>query len=62
VNPGSPADKCGMLEGDVILSVDGIKVSDQAELNDAKTKAKKTCKVVVKRGEKEVELTITFDE
>jgi hypothetical protein len=62
VNPGSPADKCGMLEGDVILSVDGIKVSDQAELNDAKTKAKKTCKIVVKRGEKEVELTITFDE
>ncbi len=62
VEPDSPAERAGMIAGDEILSVDGMKVTNQSELNDAKIKAKKSCKIVVKRDGKEVELTITFDE
>ena len=28
IAPGSPADKAGILEGDIILSVDGVKITD----------------------------------
>ena len=64
VNSGTAAEKAGILTGDMILSFDGVKAENAAELTAAvlKKKAGDTVKVVVYRDGEEVTLTVTLDE
>ena len=62
VSPGSPAEKAGMQDGDIIIKVGDTEVKNRDGLNKARDAAPKTTTVVVKRGDKEVTLKLTFDE
>ncbi len=62
VLPGSPADKAGLLENDIILEVDGVKLDDEASLAHIvalkKVGDKLQLKVLSKGKEKMVEVTL----
>ena len=62
VVPGSPADKAGIVENDIILEVDGQKINERNSLIDLISKHKPGDKVKLKvyhKGkEKEVEVTL----
>ncbi len=58
VHPGSPADKAGFQEGDVLLRIDGRKVADRADFTSRiwQKKPGEEVRVTVRRGGAEVEL------
>lgn len=62
VLPGSPSDKAGLLENDIILEVDGVKLDDEASLAHIvalkKVGDKLQLKVLSKGKEKMVEVTL----
>jgi S1-C subfamily serine protease len=60
VHPGSPAEKAGIQEGDVILRLDGRKVSDRADLTSRiwKKKPGDEAKISVRRNGEEIELDV----
>ena len=64
VFPDTPAEKAGMLAGDVILSVDGVTV-ESLDFNDAVNRMRgevgSTASVTVRRGTEEIVLTIVRD-
>lgn len=61
--PGSPADKAGLVENDIILEVDGKKIDDENNLARALAKYNvgdvATLKVLSKGDEKEIRVTLT---
>lgn len=62
VMPGSPADKAGIVENDIILSVDGVKLKDTDLATVLRTKAvgqSVTLTIFHKGEEKTVDLTLT---
>jgi S1-C subfamily serine protease len=64
VIPGSPADKAGIQENDVILSVDGIAIDDEHSLSSLIGRQLPGDSVklrIVKRGE-EKDVSVTLDE
>jgi hypothetical protein len=62
VRPGSPADKGGLKEGDVIVEFGGVAVKDLYSYTDAlyAHKPGDVVKVAVMRGGQRVELTVTL--
>ncbi len=64
VIPGSPADKAGLVENDIILEVDGVKVSEDKPLAKeiAKHKAGETLKIKVLSKGKEKTVNVILEE
>ena len=62
VRPGSPADKGGLVAGDVIVEFGGLTVKDLYSYTDAlyAHKPGDVVKVIVMRGGQRVELTVTL--
>jgi S1-C subfamily serine protease len=62
VIPGSPADKAGIVENDIILEVDGTKLDDTNNLADIIRQKKVgdviTLKILHKGVEKTVQVTL----
>ena len=62
VVPGSPADKAGIGENDILLEIDGKKITGRNTLSDIiasyKPGEKVTIRLFHKGGEKEVEITL----
>jgi hypothetical protein len=56
VSPDSVADKCGMRAGDVIVSIEGSKITDRQSLTRALQSGEPKKKIVVMRDGKEIEL------
>lgn len=64
VIPGSPANKAGLLEGDIILEVDGQKLDDKTSLTHVISRKKAGDQVqlkVLSRGEEKT-VTVTLEE
>ena len=59
---GGAAQKAGMKEGDEIVKVDGTNVGDSQELGRAIRAGEPKKTVTVRRGDKEIELTLTWEE
>ena len=62
VIPGSPADKAGIVENDIILDVDGVKLDDTNDLADV-IRSKKigqniTMTILHKGVQKDVQVTL----
>ena len=64
VTPGSPAEKAGVKQDDVILKVDDQDVATLRAFSDILRSLTpgQTVKVVLRRGEAEQELTVTVVE
>jgi serine protease Do len=64
VNPGGPADKAGIKNGDIVLSFDAKEIPDMRRLPRivAETDVGKTAPMVVWRGGKEVTLQVKLGE
>jgi serine protease Do len=64
VTPNSPAEKAGMLRGDVIVEFEGREIRDMSHLRNtvAQTPVGKVAKVKVLREGKPVELAVTIGE
>lgn len=64
VNPGGPAEKTGLQQGDIILKYDNIKVSDYRHLRRlvAETEADKTVNLTIWRNKKEINLQAKITE
>lgn len=62
VTPGSPADKAGLVENDIILEVNGEKITERKELSDSIAKYKPGDEVILKiyhKGEeKEIKIVL----
>jgi S1-C subfamily serine protease len=62
VIPGSPADKAGIVENDIILEINGEKITQDNQLGDVVSKYKVGDKIMIKiwhKGEtKTVEATL----
>jgi len=62
ITPGSPADKAGLVENDIILEINGEKIIERNELVDIVAKYKPgdqvTLKIFHKGEEKELEVTL----
>jgi hypothetical protein len=63
-SPGSPADKAGLKDGDVLVKWDGRKMDSVYDLTEELTKAKpgQTVKISVQRGENTIEVQATLAE
>lgn len=61
VAPGSPADKAGLVAGDVIISVNGSPVSSASEVARAEDGAGEQLTLVVQRGGKPISITLSVD-
>lgn len=57
-----PAEKAGMLKGDIIVKLGEVVIDDIYDYMNALSKFKKgdTVTAIIKRGEKQIELTVTF--
>jgi M6 family metalloprotease-like protein len=64
VLPGSPADKAGLKEGEVILRVDGKPLTDQAQFSDAllEKRPDDTIVLTLRWERKEVDLKVKVEE
>lgn len=64
VNRNSDADKAGLETGDLIVSIDGTKISESSEIKSKMNdyKVGDTMKLVVSRDGKEREISVTFTE
>lgn len=64
VVPGSPADKAGLVENDIILSVDGVDVTTEKPLNNLlqDRSAGEEVKLTVLHDDEEKEITVTLAE
>jgi membrane-associated protease RseP (regulator of RpoE activity) len=60
VAPGLAAAQAGVQTGDEITAVDGTPVTDFAELKDALLQPPPTRKLTLRRGESQLELTVTL--
>ncbi|KKU32301.1 MAG: HtrA2 peptidase [Candidatus Azambacteria bacterium GW2011_GWB1_46_27] len=62
VTPGSPADKAGILENDIILEIDGIKIDKERTLakiiQDHKVGDEIALKILSKGAEKTVKVKL----
>ena len=63
VNPGSPADKCGIKVRDIIIQVDNYRINDQETLISVFQEFRVGQKVKIKllRDDKEITTTMTLD-
>ena len=60
VTKDSPADKAGLKVGDIIMSVDGQKLSESLKISDIISASQgKEVTMVVKRGDEEISLSVT---
>jgi regulator of sigma E protease len=60
VNPGDPAEKAGLLKGDVILAIEGKRMVYSRNVSDAlKTRAGQPTAITVRRGGAELPITVT---
>jgi len=60
VNPGDPADKAGLLKGDVILSIEGRRMVYSRNVSEVlRTRAGQPTQVLVRRAGAEVPITVT---
>lgn len=59
--PGSPAERCGLKYGDVLLSVNGQAMSTVEDFLKARSAAKESMDVLVRRGAHVMELTLELD-
>ncbi len=60
VTKDSPADKAGLKTGDIIMSVDGQKLSESLKISDIISASQgKEVTMVVKRGDSEISLSVT---
>lgn len=60
VTKDSPADKAGLKIGDIIMSVDGQKLSESLKISDIISDSQgKEVTMVVKRGDSEISLSVT---
>lgn len=63
VREGSPADKAGLLKGDVIISVQGKKIQGWLQIKElVHDKAGKPCVVIVKRGDQFLSIKVIPEE
>ncbi|MBI4834786.1 MAG: M20/M25/M40 family metallo-hydrolase [Planctomycetes bacterium] len=64
VNPGSPAEKSGLREGDVIIRIDGAEIKEIGDYQKVlmEKKVGDTIKMVVLRDGKETEISVTLEE
>ena len=64
ITPGSPADKAGLVENDIILEVDGQKIDEDNLLSDliAKHKPGEEVKLRISHRGEEKEITLTLGE
>jgi predicted metalloprotease with PDZ domain len=64
VNPGSPAEKGGLKDGDTITRIGEVKVANIEGLAEGLQKYKpgETVEIIVKRGETETTLSVTLGE
>ena len=64
VENGSCAEKAGLVAGDIITAIDGVRVSSDDELISIKKnyRAGDTAEITVSRDRGDITLTITFDE
>jgi len=64
VVPGSPADKAGLVENDIILEVDGEKISEENPLSKiiAKKKVGDEIRLLIKHKGEEKEVTLKLEE
>ena len=60
----SPAEKAGVKENDVILELNGEKLTEQIDFSDILQKCKvgENVELVVMRGDKKLKLTATLEE
>ncbi len=61
VMPDGAADRAGMKEGDVILKIEGAKVSDRIEIARALSAGEPKKKVLIARDGKEIELELKWN-
>ena len=57
VNEDSPADECGIREGDLILAVNGKEVSSNSEICSAIQLSPEECEIILRRGDSEKLMT-----
>ncbi len=58
VNEDSPAEECGIKQGDLILSVNGMTVSSNSEVCSAIQLCPDECEIILQRGDSEKLMTV----
>ncbi len=59
VTEGSPAEECGIKEGDIILSVNGTEVNSNSEICSAIQLFPHECEIILRRADSEKLVTLT---